>query len=257
MIVVGSRHVRGEQSRAPKSRSVLYFDGTSLGRDSVTCVVTLDESCLKNTMTVFVPDAVMIPSQDVEVCCANCGEIYCLPTLSDNEKQRLFQCTQHMHAKEEMQAVECIERLLVTFPNTRNQLIRSKVDEKCFELDWALLRLNAARNTDIHHEAYWAHVRRLEERVDSIRLEISNMDSLRENASEADEDEISRLLGENPRIFKWLHGVFKLQGVKERLNERTATFSTCDDCLPCRECENGLLYISRQCYDSIYHGTPR
>jgi hypothetical protein len=157
-----------------------------------------------------------------------------------------------MHDKEVTQAVEFIERLLITFPNTRNQLIRAKVDEQCFELDWALLRLNAARNTAIDHDAYRAHVRRLEERVSSIRLEISNMDSRRENASEADEDEICRLLGENPRIFKWLHGVFKLQRVKEQLNERIA-FCTCDDCLPCRECKIGWLYISRPCYDSIYH----
>lgn len=208
-------------------------------------------------MTVFVPDAGMIPSHDVEVCCAHCGAVYCLPTLSDNEKQRLFRCTQHVHEQEEMQAVEYIERLLATFPNTRNQLIRGKVDEKCFELDWALLRLNAAYNTDIAHDAYRAHVRRLEERVNNIRLEICNMDSIREKANEADEEDISRLLGENPRIFKWLHGVFRLQQVKKQLIERAATFNTCDDSLLCRECENGLLYISQKCYDSIYYGNPR
>ena len=148
--------------------------------------------------------------------------------------------------------VEFIERLLITFPNTRNQLIRAKVEEKCSELDWALLRLRTARSTDIDHDAYRAHVRRLEERVNSLRLEISNRDSRCENASEADEEEICRLLGENPRIFQWLHGIFKLHPLKEQLNERIATFSTCADCLPCRECKSGWLYISRPYYDSIY-----
>lgn len=204
-------------------------------------------------MTVFVPDADMIPGQDVEVCCETCSATYRLLNLDDIEKRRLFECTQRMHDQEEIQAVEFIERLLETFPNTRNQLIRGKVDEQCFELDWALLRLNAARNTDIDHDAFRAHVQRLEERVNSIRLEISNIDSRRENASEADEEEICRLLVEKPRILKWLHGVFKLQRVKEQLNDRIAAFTTCDECLPCRECKIGWLYISRPCYDSIFH----
>ena len=205
-------------------------------------------------MTVFLPDAGMIPSEDVEVCCGSCGAIYCLPTLSYDEKKRLFECTRHWHDREEMHAVTFVESLVETFPNTRNQLIRGKVDQQCSQLDWAMLQLNAARNTAIDHDAHRAHVQRLAERVAKISREIAQRDSCRESPTEADEEEVSKLLRDNPRILNWLRGVFTIEQVKKRLEERIAASTPCDDFLPCRECDKGWLFISRRCYDSIYHG---
>lgn len=207
-------------------------------------------------MTLFIPLASSIPDRDVEVCCDACGAARQLSGLDQRDKQRLLDSTLRQHDVDELHAITFVESILQAYPNTRNQLIRSKVNEKCYRLELKMMQLTAARNTRIDHVILQDHLRQIEEQIKAIQREIADMDTHSLPASDYEERMVNQLIDENPEIHKWLHSIFMLERLKSSVQSRLDLRRKSDNELFCPSCDKGCLYITRPCYDWIYHAVP-